>query len=155
MSHNPNHESYNSYLWSGFAVVFGTNFVGALVVLMRRDIVWCVAATWICVSIWMQRPKPVPIYVRAFSVKISSYWNIYLTLLRLRRYFSRFCIHSFWSPHMRSPYFVEMGKLRCRVMTMSVLARVKYSQKNGQGHREIAAAPFGSRTTITNIKFEV
>jgi hypothetical protein len=79
MSHNPNHEDYNSYLWSGFGVVFGTNFVGALVVMMHKDIVWCVAATWICVSIWLERPKPVPIYVRTFSVEMSSYYLLDVT----------------------------------------------------------------------------
>jgi hypothetical protein len=52
---------YSAHPWSGLAVVLGTNLLGFAVVLLRRDIVWCVAATWICVSIWTQRPKPVPV----------------------------------------------------------------------------------------------
>ncbi|PBK84625.1 hypothetical protein ARMGADRAFT_1055522 [Armillaria gallica] len=55
----------NAYQWPGFGVVFGTNILGLLVVVFRRDIVWCVAATWICVSIWSLRPKPAPVYLTA------------------------------------------------------------------------------------------
>lgn len=54
---------YNAYQWPGFGVVFGTNIVSLLVVALRRDIVWCVAATWICISIWTLRPKPQLVYV--------------------------------------------------------------------------------------------
>ncbi|KAJ7173799.1 hypothetical protein C8R46DRAFT_1084018 [Mycena filopes] len=54
---------YNAHMWAGFGVVFGTNLVSLLVIVLRRDIVWCVAATWICVSIWALRPKPQPVYI--------------------------------------------------------------------------------------------
>ncbi|KAF5365272.1 hypothetical protein D9758_005355 [Tetrapyrgos nigripes] len=50
--------------WPAFGVVLGTNFIGMLVVIMRRDIVWCVAATWICISIWSLKPKPAPVFQR-------------------------------------------------------------------------------------------
>ncbi|KAG2007252.1 hypothetical protein CC2G_014961 [Coprinopsis cinerea AmutBmut pab1-1] len=57
-------QDYNKWhAWAGFGVVMGTNAVAFLVVLLRRDIVWCVAATWICVSIWSRRPKPGPVYI--------------------------------------------------------------------------------------------
>ena len=56
--------NYNDYAWSGFAVVFGTNLLGLFVIIIRRDIVWCVAATWLAVSVWSKRPKPGPVYVR-------------------------------------------------------------------------------------------
>lgn len=56
--------NYTDYAWSGFAVVISTNLVGLVVILVRRDIVWCVAATWIAISIWSKRPKPAPVYVR-------------------------------------------------------------------------------------------
>ncbi|KAG7442841.1 uncharacterized protein BT62DRAFT_359936 [Guyanagaster necrorhizus] len=55
----------NAYQWAGFGVVLGTNILGLLVVVLRRDIVWCVAATWICISIWSLRPKPAPVYITA------------------------------------------------------------------------------------------
>lgn len=52
------------HVWPAFGVVVGTNIVGLIVVLLRRDIVWTVAATWICASIWSLRPKPAPVFVR-------------------------------------------------------------------------------------------
>ncbi|KAK7032630.1 hypothetical protein VNI00_012894 [Paramarasmius palmivorus] len=55
--------NYSENPWPGFGVVFGTNLLGLLVVIFRRDIVWCVAATWICISIWAERPKPGPVYI--------------------------------------------------------------------------------------------
>jgi hypothetical protein len=58
---------YNRYAWPGFGVVFGTNLASLLVVMLRRDIVWCVAATWICVSIVALRPKPQAVYVSLIS----------------------------------------------------------------------------------------
>ncbi|KAJ7460601.1 hypothetical protein FB451DRAFT_1140831 [Mycena latifolia] len=54
---------YDAHPWPGFGVVLGTNLVSLLVVALRRDIVWCVAATWICVSIWALRPKPQTVYI--------------------------------------------------------------------------------------------
>ncbi|KAJ6496807.1 hypothetical protein DFH09DRAFT_1376373 [Mycena vulgaris] len=61
---------YNSRPWPGFGVVFGTNLVSLLVVALRRDIVWCVAATWICISIWSLRPKPQAVYITALVFTI-------------------------------------------------------------------------------------
>ncbi|KIY68131.1 hypothetical protein CYLTODRAFT_374824 [Cylindrobasidium torrendii FP15055 ss-10] len=58
-------EDYDLYQWAGFGVVFGTNFLGWLVVVFRRDIVWCVAATWVCVALFTMRPKPAPVYITA------------------------------------------------------------------------------------------
>ncbi|OBZ73489.1 hypothetical protein A0H81_06154 [Grifola frondosa] len=48
--------------WAGFGVMFGVNLLGLLVVALRRDIVWCVAASWICASVWSLRPKPFPVF---------------------------------------------------------------------------------------------
>lgn len=39
---------------------------GLAVIILRRDIVWCIAASWICASIWTLKPKPFPVFV--------SYW---------------------------------------------------------------------------------
>ncbi|KAH7923189.1 hypothetical protein BV22DRAFT_1093351 [Leucogyrophana mollusca] len=64
LSYSPSHpEDYGNHPWSGFGVTFGTNLLGLVVVLTRRDIVWTVAATWICASIWSARPKPAPVYI--------------------------------------------------------------------------------------------
>ncbi|KAJ3981459.1 hypothetical protein F5890DRAFT_1568007 [Lentinula detonsa] len=56
---------YAEHPWPGFGVVLGTNLVGLAVVIIRRDIVWCISATWICISIWVLRPKPGPVYIAA------------------------------------------------------------------------------------------
>lgn len=49
----------------GFGVLLGTNLLGLVVVIIRGDIVWCVAATWIAVSIWTAKPKPPSVYITA------------------------------------------------------------------------------------------
>jgi hypothetical protein len=49
--------------WAGFCVVLGINLLGLLVVIVRRDIVYAVAATWICISVFTARPKPAPVYI--------------------------------------------------------------------------------------------
>lgn len=48
---------------SGFGVLLSTNLLGLAIVIIRGDIVWCVAATWIAISIWTAKPKPPPVYV--------------------------------------------------------------------------------------------
>ncbi|KAI0711377.1 hypothetical protein C8Q76DRAFT_56353 [Earliella scabrosa] len=56
--------------WAGFAVMLCVNLIGFLIIAIRRDIVWCVAATWLCASIWGLQPKPYPVWftVVAFTI---------------------------------------------------------------------------------------
>ncbi|KAJ7623449.1 hypothetical protein FB45DRAFT_991878 [Roridomyces roridus] len=67
LTHTPTYEGvpadYQAYAWPAFGVVLGTNLVSLLFVALRRDIVWCVASTWICVSMWTLRPKPQVVYI--------------------------------------------------------------------------------------------
>ena len=49
-----------------------TNLLSLLVVLLQRDIIWAIAATWICISIWTASPKPAPVFVR---------FNLFLELM--------------------------------------------------------------------------
>ncbi|KAF5392701.1 hypothetical protein D9757_000972 [Collybiopsis confluens] len=56
---------YSDHPWPGFGVVLGTNLLGLIVIILRRDIVWCIAATWICISVWSLKPKPSPVFVVA------------------------------------------------------------------------------------------
>jgi hypothetical protein len=59
-------QHYSSwYAMTAFAVILGTNLLGLAVVIIRGDIVWCVAATWVAVSIWTAPPKPAPVNVTA------------------------------------------------------------------------------------------
>ncbi|KAF8955761.1 hypothetical protein BDZ97DRAFT_1855874 [Flammula alnicola] len=57
-------QDYSSWhALAAFGVLLGTNLAGLIVVIVRRDIVWCVAATWIAVSLWTAVPKPAPVYI--------------------------------------------------------------------------------------------
>jgi hypothetical protein len=55
---------------TAFGIVLGTNLLAFAVVLIRSDIVWCVAATWIAVSLWSATPKPAPVHVSDYAKKI-------------------------------------------------------------------------------------
>ncbi|KAG6841266.1 hypothetical protein C0991_000407 [Blastosporella zonata] len=55
------------HAWSGFAVVMSTNLFAFVIVVIRRDLVWCIAATWLCVSIWLDTPKPAPVYITVIT----------------------------------------------------------------------------------------
>ncbi|KAF7308674.1 hypothetical protein HMN09_00716900 [Mycena chlorophos] len=61
---------YNAHGWPGFGVVFGTQLVSLLVIIFRRDIVWCVAATWICISLFSLRPKAQSVYITAIAFTV-------------------------------------------------------------------------------------
>jgi len=87
---SPSH--YNEHSWPGFGVVLGVNLLGLLVIILRRDIVWAVAATWICISVFTARPKPAPVYVTEilFTVLhplalITSFFWVWLHKRRQRR----------------------------------------------------------------------
>ncbi|KAF8583460.1 hypothetical protein K439DRAFT_1653461 [Ramaria rubella] len=54
-------DQYTNYEWEGFAVVFVTNVVGLLIILIRRDLVWCIGAVWINICMWTERPKSTPV----------------------------------------------------------------------------------------------
>ncbi|KAJ3557045.1 hypothetical protein NM688_g1685 [Phlebia brevispora] len=56
-------QHYGRHQWAGFGFVLGVNLLALLVVVLRRDIVLCVAASWICASIWSQTPKPFPVFI--------------------------------------------------------------------------------------------
>jgi len=43
--------------------VLGVNIIGLLIVAFRRDIVWCVGATWVCISIFTAKAKPSSVYI--------------------------------------------------------------------------------------------
>ncbi|KAG1760029.1 hypothetical protein EDD22DRAFT_903298 [Suillus occidentalis] len=79
---NPEH--YARFAWPGFGVTFGANMIGLAVVLMRCDIVWAVAATWICASIWSARPKPAPVYITVIVFTVLHPLALLGTLLYRR-----------------------------------------------------------------------
>ncbi|KAG2132099.1 hypothetical protein DEU56DRAFT_813089 [Suillus clintonianus] len=83
--YSPSHpEDYGRFAWPGFGVTFGANLIGLVVILMRSDIVWAVAATWICASIWSARPKPGPVYITVILFTVLHPLALFGTLLYRR-----------------------------------------------------------------------
>jgi len=37
------------------------------VIVVRKDIVWCIAAVWIDIAIWSAKPKPSPVFIIAIA----------------------------------------------------------------------------------------
>ncbi|KAH8097101.1 hypothetical protein BXZ70DRAFT_311542 [Cristinia sonorae] len=58
---DPQH--YSRHQMTGMGIMLGVNLLGLAVIVIRRDIVWCVAASWICASIWTLKPKPFPVWI--------------------------------------------------------------------------------------------
>ncbi|KAH8829161.1 hypothetical protein DL96DRAFT_1708315 [Flagelloscypha sp. PMI_526] len=51
--------------WAGFGVLFGTNVLSLIVVVIRKDLVWCLASAWLCAGIWARHYVPKSVYVTA------------------------------------------------------------------------------------------
>jgi len=43
------------------------NLIGLIVIVVRKDIVWCIAAVWIDIAIWSAKPKPSPVFIIAIA----------------------------------------------------------------------------------------
>ncbi|KAF8153150.1 hypothetical protein B0H34DRAFT_662501 [Crassisporium funariophilum] len=71
---------------AGLGVLIGTNLLGFVVVVARRDIVWCVAATWIAASLWSARPKPAPIYISAILFTVLHPLGLLMSFIYARFY---------------------------------------------------------------------
>ncbi|GJE93391.1 hypothetical protein PsYK624_095500 [Phanerochaete sordida] len=56
-------QHYGKHQWTGLGVMLGVNVISLIIVVLRRDIVWCVAACWIDASIWIFKPKPFPVFI--------------------------------------------------------------------------------------------
>jgi len=74
------------HAWAGFGAVCAANVLGAVVVLVRRDVVWAAAATWVCVSIWSERPKPNPVYITAILFTALHPLLLVLAVIHARFY---------------------------------------------------------------------
>jgi len=68
---DPAHPDHiDKHQWEGFAYILLINIVGILIIAARHDWVWCLGATWVCVSIWLKQPKPMPIYIIAIMFTV-------------------------------------------------------------------------------------
>lgn len=61
--------------WAALGVSLGTNLIASLVIVLRGDIVWCVGATWLCVSMWSERGRPAAVEVGTVSLSSSFKYN--------------------------------------------------------------------------------
>ncbi|KAH9947791.1 hypothetical protein B0H21DRAFT_311090 [Amylocystis lapponica] len=76
-------QHYARHQWAGFGIMLGVNLLGLAVVALRRDIVWCVAASWMCASVWSRSPKPFPVFltvvvftvVHPLALVVSALWR--------------------------------------------------------------------------------
>ena len=64
----PNYSAWHA--GAGAGVVAGADVLALLVVILRMDIVWCIAAVWINVSLWSSR------------VQLPAAVNVSLSILR-------------------------------------------------------------------------
>jgi len=84
---DPSHPDHiDKYQWEGFAYFLSINIVGVLIIALRDDWVWCLGATWVCVSIWLKEPKSVSIYVVA--VMFTVIHPVTLIATALMRHFT-------------------------------------------------------------------
>ncbi|KAH9834941.1 uncharacterized protein C8Q71DRAFT_710490 [Rhodofomes roseus] len=56
-------QHYARHQWAGFIVMLCVNLIGLLVIIIRRDVVWCISAVWMCASVWSRQPKPMPVWL--------------------------------------------------------------------------------------------
>ena len=46
------------------------NLIGLAVIVVRKDIVWCIAAVWIDIALWSAKPKPSPVFFVAIAFTV-------------------------------------------------------------------------------------
>ncbi|KZT08166.1 uncharacterized protein LAESUDRAFT_724171 [Laetiporus sulphureus 93-53] len=77
-------QHYARYQWTGFGVMMGVNVFGLLVVILSRDIVWCVSASWLCASVWSRSPKPMPVWLTCVLFTIAYPLGLMASSLYMR-----------------------------------------------------------------------
>ncbi|KIP07381.1 hypothetical protein PHLGIDRAFT_105717 [Phlebiopsis gigantea 11061_1 CR5-6] len=80
-------QHYARHQWAGMGIMLGINLLSLVVVVLRRDIVWCVAAAWINASIWVLKPKPFPVFITVviFTIVLPLALVASALWLKLRR----------------------------------------------------------------------
>ena len=86
--YSPDHpeRDYDKRSWEAFAFIMGTNFVGLIWVLIRRDLVWTIGGVWVMLAMMSERPKPVPVFAATilFAVLYPLTWLVGVAWHRLR-----------------------------------------------------------------------
>jgi len=88
-SWDPSHpDQIDKHQWEGFAYLLSINIIGVLIIALRHDWVWCLGATWVCVSIWLKEPEPVTIHVVAVMFTVLHPITLVATTL-IRHFISK------------------------------------------------------------------
>ncbi|KAH9921764.1 uncharacterized protein B0H18DRAFT_1116224 [Fomitopsis serialis] len=77
-------QHYARHQWPGFIIMLGVNLVGLLVVVIRRDVVWCISAAWMCASVWSRQPKPMPVWLTCVLFTIAHPLGLVVSWLWIR-----------------------------------------------------------------------
>jgi len=77
-------QHYGRHQWPGFAVMLGVNLLGLAVVALRRDIVWCISASWMCASVWSRSPKPFPVFITVVIFTVAHPLALVVSALWIR-----------------------------------------------------------------------
>jgi hypothetical protein len=65
-------DKHDEHVWPGFLVLLLTNLLGLIVIIVRQDVVWCIAAVWACVGLWLAGPNPALIFVASFPLSFPN-----------------------------------------------------------------------------------
>ncbi|THH30482.1 hypothetical protein EUX98_g3694 [Antrodiella citrinella] len=75
---------YGDHKLAGMGFMLGVNLLGLVVIVLRRDIVWCIAASWICASIWTLKPKAFAVFITVVIFTIVHPLALVTSALLLR-----------------------------------------------------------------------
>ncbi|OCH94603.1 hypothetical protein OBBRIDRAFT_769339 [Obba rivulosa] len=74
-------QHYRGHAWAGAAVVLCVNIVALVIIVWRRDIVWCVCAAWLCAALWAVDPKAAEVWIPAAVFTVLHPVALLATLL--------------------------------------------------------------------------
>jgi hypothetical protein len=63
----PPKDSAEWHTTAGFLILLFTHLLSLIVIVLRRDVIWCIGATWAAVAVWTSKPKPATVYITALT----------------------------------------------------------------------------------------
>lgn len=61
---------YDVRTWEAFGFIMGTNILGLIYVMIRRDFVWTLGGVWCMIALMSRRPKSVPVFAACILVAV-------------------------------------------------------------------------------------
>ncbi|KAG9000648.1 hypothetical protein FRB90_011774 [Tulasnella sp. 427] len=83
---SPDHPEvdYDRRSWEALGFILGTNAVGLLWVLIKRDLIWTIGGVWTMLALMSKRPKGVPVFTATILVAVL-YPLVWITSLAWHR----------------------------------------------------------------------